>query len=58
MQDEHFKSRVKEIATAIVIGMIERGEIPKTDEAILAAFPEAVDTARAALCAAEEFLCG
>jgi hypothetical protein len=56
--DEWTKRRVVVIASALVQGMVERGEIPLTDEAIKEAMPQAVADARAAVIAAEEYLCG
>jgi hypothetical protein len=51
-------NRIKAIASQIVSAQIERGEIPLTDEAIRAAMPEAIETAREAVSAVNEFLCG
>jgi hypothetical protein len=50
--------RVKRIATALMAGMIERGEVELSDEAIRAAMPGVVRDARAVVTAAEEFVCG
>ena len=55
--DAH-QRRVVNIATLLVAGMIERGEIEDTDEAIQAAMPRAVADARAIVNAAEEFISG
>lgn len=50
------REKIAVIATQIVASQIKKGEIPNTDEAVQAAMPEAVETARAAYDAAAEFL--
>jgi hypothetical protein len=57
MADDYRQKRIKAIAVAIVSGQMERGEIEQTEEAMRAAVKEAVETARAAFDAAEEYLC-
>jgi len=52
------QKRIKAIMCQIVESQIDRGEIPCTDDAIKAAMPEALKLARAAVNAANEFLCG
>ena len=56
--DEITRRRVVSLASRLVEGMIQRGEIPFTDEAIRAAMPQAVSDAKSVVLAAEEFLCG
>lgn len=58
MVDDSSRQRVIAIASQLVEGMIEQGVIPCTEEAIRSAMPQAVADARAAVAAAEEFLCG
>jgi hypothetical protein len=52
------RERITNLMRRLVEGQIERGEIPCTDEAIRAAMPAAFDLARAAVNAANEFICG
>lgn len=56
--DEADKTRIKAIASRLVEGMIESGEIELTDEAIRAAMPGAIEDARQVVTAVNEFLCG
>ncbi len=60
--DEHAKRRIKAIAIQIVTGMVANGEIAGSDaaieEGIRAAMPQAIEDARLAYTAAEEFICG
>ena len=54
--DEADKERIKTLAARFVISQIERGEIPATDDAIRAAMPVAVRTAKRTINAVWEFL--
>lgn len=56
--DEQTKRRVVSVAAQLVEGMVARGEIECTEDAIRAAVPQAVADAKAAVLAAEEFVCG
>lgn len=56
--DEDYKRRVKAIACALVAGMLERGEIAETEDAIRAATKRAVADAKQVVRAAEEYICG
>lgn len=52
------RKRIASLASRLVAGQIERGEIPCTEEAIKAALPGAIDDARLAVTAANEYLPG
>jgi hypothetical protein len=56
--DEADKRRIVNIASQLVAGKIERGEIPETDDAIRAAMPDAVRDAKQTVNAMWEFLAG
>lgn len=59
---DHFdptdRERIKSIACVLVEGMIAKGEIPETEEAIRAAMPGAFADAQQVVTAANEFLAG
>lgn len=52
------KKRIVAIASRLIEGQIEHGLIACTKEAIDAAMPEAIETARQTVVAVDEFLCG
>jgi len=52
------RARVVAIASQLVEGMVVNGEIACTDEAIRGAMPQALRDAKAAVAAANEFVCG
>ena len=52
------KKRIVNIAAKLVEGLVERGSIPCTEEAIRAAMPQAIEDAKQAVTAADEYLCG
>ena len=54
--DDQRKERIKAIAIQIVTSQVAKGEVAETEEAIEAAMREAVQTAKAAYDAAQEFL--
>lgn len=57
-RDEHERRRIVAIASAIVAGQIEKGELDPNDEpALRIATKQAVETAASAYRAAEEYLC-
>ena len=56
--DEDDKRRIVNIASQLVAGQIERGDIPMTDEAIRGAMPTAVTLAKQTVNAMWEFLSG
>ena len=58
MKDEITRRRVVNLACRLIEGMVENGEIALTDEAIREAMPQAISDAKAAVAAAEEFICG
>lgn len=56
--DEADKKRIRAIACQLVESQILAGDIACTDDAIRAAMPDAIETARQAVTAANEFICG
>ncbi len=56
--DEQDQGRIKAIMCQIVEGRIALGEIESNDESIKAAMPQAMEAAKAAVAAANEYLCG
>lgn len=56
--DAQTKQRVINLATAMIAGQIAKGELRQSNEAIQAAMPQAIADAKAAVAAAEEFVCG
>jgi hypothetical protein len=52
------RARIKAIAIQLVEGGVASGEIECTSEAIKAAMPQAFADAKAAVSAANEYLCG
>jgi hypothetical protein len=56
--DEQDQARIKALAVKLVSGMVEQGKIPETVEAIRAAMPDALRTARDTIGAVNEFLAG
>ena len=56
--DEDDKRRIVNIASQLVAGQIERGDIPMKDEAIREAMPAAVTLAKQTVNAMWEFLSG
>jgi len=56
--DETDIRRIRALACRLVESKVTKGEIELTDEAIRAAMPEAIEAARQAVTAVNEFLCG
>jgi hypothetical protein len=55
---EDDKKRITFLMSCLVEGKVSRGEIPKTEEAIKAAMPQALQDAKRVINAAYEFLNG